>query len=129
MVVLLAYLAGKQRILQSSAQCDSYNDVTMKTCILLLSFLSRLLFILVNRKLISVIRSFWLINSDVTAGIHKDQGWQEGDDAYPPYNTSKLGIITLAKVCGEQMANDPREDILVNSVRYYCHKVNRKVLV
>ncbi|KAJ8022297.1 Carbonyl reductase [NADPH] 3 [Holothuria leucospilota] len=53
--------------------------------------------------------------SDVKAGIQKDQGWQEGDDVYPPYNTSKLGIITLAKVCGEQMANDPREDILVNS--------------
>ncbi|KAJ8022298.1 Carbonyl reductase [NADPH] 3 [Holothuria leucospilota] len=53
--------------------------------------------------------------SDVKAGIDKDKGWQAGDDGYPPYNASKLGIITLAKVLGEEMANDPREDILVNS--------------
>ncbi|XP_071829064.1 carbonyl reductase [NADPH] 3-like [Apostichopus japonicus] len=53
--------------------------------------------------------------SDVKAGNHVELGWPAGSDGYPSYNVSKLGIIAVTKVFAENLKQDPRQGILINS--------------
>ncbi|PIK52852.1 hypothetical protein BSL78_10285 [Apostichopus japonicus] len=55
------------------------------------------------------------IDIDVKAGNHVELGWPAGSDGYPSYNVSKLGIIAVTKVFAENLKQDPRQGILINS--------------